>query len=382
MNAARDHDRACPQCGGGLARIRRLREDRDASLAAPVRRFRCASAQCGWEGLLEVSRARPAAGAPGRRRATAPSPARSAGTRRIRPGVALLAEFGFAVAATAGVSLYQRLLPNAALAQLRFNSAVPFGTSHDGRPLAANHPLLLRVSANAVSDASQIDAAPAGVPARPGPRALELRQDCAWGDPGRNPYKGTIEQALEGARLPPEVVARMSERIRAGQVTDRLEITNSGIRGVRTPLEFSARSIGMTFGNTLCMNTRVNFVPGHMERADLYEVADAAGEIYSVMVPYACGNVSVLGARAERENDPLATIIAGDESGKPTVTGSSGGGTTTAQGQVPEPGTLLNIGAGAALMAWFLRRRGKGRARPADGPNRDRPNAGNEEQRP
>ena len=168
----------------------------------------------------------------------------------------------------------------------------------------------------------------------------------------------------------------MSAQIRAGKVTDRLEITNTGIRGVHAAREFSAHSIGMTFGNTLCMNTRVNFVPGHMERADLYEVADAAGETYSVMVPYACGNVSVLSARGEREDGPLATTVDGRPLarkssdllaaiipggvGSKTVTGSSGGGTTAAaEGQVPEPGTLLNIGAGAALMAWFLRRRRK-----------------------
>lgn len=402
MTATQMPDRACPQCGGGLVRIRRLREDRDASLAAPVRRFRCASAQCGWEGLLEVSRPHAAIGASARARASTrtrtkkSSPEGSTGSRRIRVGVALSAAFGFAVAATAAIGLYQRSMPNPALAQLKFNPTVPFGTSDDGRPIAANHPLLLKVSAPA-AHAQGVDAAPDAAPAPSSPRALELRQDCAWGDPGRNPYKGTIEQALKGARLPPEIVARMSERIRAGKVTDRLEITNTGIRGVHTPLEFSAHSIGMTFGNTLCMNTRVNFVPGHMERADLYQVADASGETYSVMVPYVCGNVSVLSERAEREgpfattvdgrplarktSDLLAAIIPGG-SGNRTVKGNAGGGTTTAEGQVPEPGTLLNIGAGATLMVWFMRRRRTGRSRPADGAASDHPDAGNEEQQP
>jgi hypothetical protein len=335
--------------------------------------------------LLQVQRVRAAPRRQIRKTAT-----RVASARRTRAAVTLFAALGFAFAATAAVKIYQRLLPNPALAQLAARPVLPFGASHDGAPIAPNHPLLLKVSAPAQPDPPPPLAQPERTAAAHGPRALELRQDCAWGVPGRNPYKGTIEQALDGARLPPEIVAKMSAQIRAGKVTDRLEITNTGIRGVHAPREFSAQSIGMTFGNTLCMNTRVNFVPGHMERADLYEVADAAGQTYSVMVPYACGNVSVLSARGEREDGPLATTVDGRPLarkssdllaaitpggvGSKTVTGSSGGG-TTAEGQVPEPGTLLNIGAGAALMAWFLRRRRKAPARfaqiAADAQNRE-----------
>ncbi|MCL4747398.1 MAG: PEP-CTERM sorting domain-containing protein [Burkholderiaceae bacterium] len=427
MTDRNERIKACPQCGGALARIRRLVEDRDASLAAPVRRYRCAGKDCGWEGLL-VSRS---ANSGARRRASRRA-RHGSRSRCSRVGVALAAGLGFAFAATATVRIYQQLLPNPTLARIALHPVVPFGQSHDGSPISPRHPLLLKVSAPTGAGAAVAAHAPiaadgpvvpgaaiaadasvvAGPPlapqspdsprppdaaaraqagTSPAPQALELRQNCAWGDPGRNPYKGTIEQALEGARLPPEVVQAMSARIRSGKVSDRLEITNEGIRGVHEPREYSARSIAMTFGRTLCMNTRVNFVPGHMERADLYEVADASGKNYSVMVPYVCGNVSVLSERAERDDEPLATtidgrplarkttdliaaIIPGGSSSNRTVTGNPGGGTTanTPEGQVPEPGTLLNIVAGASLMAWFIRRK----RRRQDESASDRPVAG------
>jgi hypothetical protein len=204
---------------------------------------------------------------------------------------------------------------------------------------------------------------------------LQLRQDCAWGDPGRNPYRGTIEEALEGARLPADVVERLAGMIRAGQATDRLEITNASIRTVHQYREYNPKSIAMTFGKTLCVNTRVNFKPDHMERADLYEVADASGATYSVMVPYVCGNVSVLSDREERPDAgapimvlgpdgkpvvrkasaPLPGVIAGNIGKKSVVGASNEPGTR--QAQVPVSGTLANLLGGFALLGWFLRRR-------------------------
>jgi uncharacterized protein (TIGR03382 family) len=50
----------------------------------------------------------------------------------------------------------------------------------------------------------------------------------------------------------------------------------------------------MAFSNTLCFDTRVNFNPGHLEYASLYEATDKNGKVYSVMVPFVCGNVSLL----------------------------------------------------------------------------------------
>ena len=53
----------------------------------------------------------------------------------------------------------------------------------------------------------------------------------------------------------------------------------------------------MSFGTTLCLNARVNFAPGHVEAADLFEARDDQGRLHAVMVPDVCGNVTVLGAQ-------------------------------------------------------------------------------------
>jgi hypothetical protein len=50
---------ACPQCRGALVRIPRRFSERLVSLFTPLRRYRCPSHTCGWEGNLRQSRAAP-----------------------------------------------------------------------------------------------------------------------------------------------------------------------------------------------------------------------------------------------------------------------------------------------------------------------------------
>ncbi len=133
---------------------------------------------------------------------------------------------------------------------------------------------------------------------------LVLRHSCAWGVPGGNPYRGTVAQALTAAGLPPEVVRTISDMAERGWVTDQVEIANSGIRTVDGRRELGGTIRAMGFGNTLCFNTRVNFQPGHVEYAALYEATDNRQRTYRVMVPYVCQNVSVLGQRGEVEDTP------------------------------------------------------------------------------
>lgn len=50
--------RACPACSGSTERVARLFVDRLLSLFIPVKRYRCTSAPCAWEGVLKPRRGR------------------------------------------------------------------------------------------------------------------------------------------------------------------------------------------------------------------------------------------------------------------------------------------------------------------------------------
>jgi hypothetical protein len=171
------------------------------------------------------------------------------------------------------------------------------GESHDGAPMqgsARGGPVgaeLLPVVAQAPTSPGQPDQAPHG---------LTLRRGCQWGQPGRNPYRGTMAQALQAAQLPAEVVAAIVSQQQAGQKAGRVSISREAIRHTTDGREFDPGAVALTFGRTLCLDTRVNFAPGHQELADYYEARDDQGRLHSVMVPDVCGNVSVLGARGER----------------------------------------------------------------------------------
>jgi len=166
------------------------------------------------------------------------------------------------------------------------------GEQLEGEPLPAAHALSRHHAHAALQAASEAAVAALQAPSAP---TLALRYSCVWGQPGRDPYRGTVEQALRSAALPEEVVSSIVAQVVSGQVTDRLEIRSEGIQAVASGRVFNAQNIAMTTGKTLCLNTRVNFLPGHMEPAALYEARTASGRIVAVMVPEVCGNVTVLG---------------------------------------------------------------------------------------
>jgi hypothetical protein len=198
---------------------------------------------------------------------------------------------------------------------------------------------------------------------------LALRRTCAWGVPGRNRYEGTVGQVLAGAKLPTAVVHRIEGMVERGQVSDVVEISTDGITSVRGRRQYDTTIKAMGFGRTLCFNTKVNFRRGHVERADLYEVADADGTNYAVMVPYVCGNVSVLAARAERPDAVAGGSIPGaGRAGRQGTQSTQGGGSESQSGEggggtqsVPEPSTLVILLAGLVAMALALRRPRAGR---------------------
>jgi hypothetical protein len=258
--------RHCPACSAPLDRVHRHAVDRWVSLFRSVHRYRCIDPACGWEGVL------------GRDRVGAADEMRW-------PALAMT----FVAGAVAALLVVQavRIVQHranekarAVAAQVKgveaHSRATPAGVDFRGVPLADEDE---RVRSN--------------------PSPLQLRHSCAWGVPGGNPYRGTVAQALAAARLPPEVVRRIADMAERGWVYDQVEISREGIQTVSGQRRFGTDVRAMAFGDTLCFNTRVNFAPGHVEYAALYEAEDAAGKRYTVMVPYVCQNVSVLGEREE-----------------------------------------------------------------------------------
>ncbi len=239
------------------------------------------------------------------------------------------------------------------------------GEQHGGELLPVAH-ALSRHHTHAATEAA-LDAASAP-PKRPTADTLALRYSCVWGQPGQDPYRGTVEQALRSAALPEEVVRSIVEQVRSGQPVDRLEIRRDGVRALASGRIFDAQNIAMTFGRTLCLNTRVNFIDGHMELAALYEALTASGRVVAVMVPEVSGNVAVLGQTdTVRGSGSLWARGAGDERQAfrwmPAVLDGSGAAASVVAGPesqvVPEPGTLACVLAalGAMGLVRWLRRR-------------------------
>ncbi len=292
----------CPGCGGRLERVHRHALDRFVSAFRSVHRYRCTNPECGWQGVVgrEAADSAPAVTWRGR-------------LSWMLGGVAL------GVAAMVPVLLVTRPKP-----------AV--------RPVAMAAPPVAAQDATAEPlprwpglQSDGIDLPHADPRVRKNVTPLALRRNCVWGVPGRTPYRGTVEQALTATQLlPPEVVRRISEMADNGFTNDRVEISRTAIRSIDGRHLFRPEIPAMGFGDSMCFDTRVNFPPGHVEYAALYEAQDQAGKTYSVMVPFVCNNVSVLGVRAEREAPP--------------------------GGQVPEPSSLLIVGTALGVLVWLRRR--------------------------
>jgi hypothetical protein len=334
--STQDYPRSgCPACAAEIRRVPRNERDRQGPFAAAMRRYRCADATCGWEGLLPRQ-------APSRRSAPSRWQRLRAGLATLRPGlpvaVAAVGGMAFAAAVLMGTTAWRG--PSSAAAP-KAQWLAP-GQHHEGVALAAQHPLLQAPD----TEAAEVE-------------RLALRQGCAWGLPGRNPYRGTVEQALVTAKLPPEVVQRVAMKVRNGQPDDRLEIRNEGIRGSKGEREFDPNNVALTYGHTLCVNARVNFKPGHVERATLYEAADNKGQLHAVMVPDVCGNVSVLGARMERKR-PRVAVLAEWAHGGPRLLRLRALEEEDPPQSVPEPATLalavLALAAAGGAGAWARRR--------------------------
>ena len=356
----------CPDCTQTLVRVRRQPADRllsDPATGAARGRYRCANLACGWQGLLPRERsAQPiqhtARASLGQHVSALKLPWGRVGSLMLVTALLLLV----------GVQGARQLL---GAPPVHLSQAVPVGEHHEGDPLPASHPWLRPVVLAAADAASAVRSADAPASAAGATHAavdpLDMRRGCAWGTPGRNPYRGTVEQALLHARLPPEVVQEISRKVRAHEVADRLEIRTGRIHGVQQGREFDPQRVALSFGKSLCLNSRVNFPLGHVERADLYEATDKRGHRHAVMVPDVCGNVSVLGERGERRR----ALTAGGGAVGGAVRGAGGDdewwtlATLAAMADartVPEPGTLAAALAGLAALGLVTVRQRRRRA--------------------
>lgn len=295
------HVHSCPQCGRELSRVHRHLDDRVVGVLEKVRRYRCTNPECEWEGIVSIP--------------AAPEVATGAPPVTWKVRVAwMLVGAAIALAGVAGLKLYRSTrAPEARVATIRAPEPmpVPAGDNFDGHALAADD---VRVKEN--------------------PTDLSVRRGCAWGIPGGNPYRGTARQAMVAARLPEEVVSKVEAMIDRGLVSDRVVITRDSINTTSGKRRFDTTMVAMGFGRTLCFGARVNFQPGHVEVADLYDATDASGTNFSIMVPYVCRNISVITERIYFRP-------------------GNGGGW-----KVPEPGTLAGLLACLLAMAAAARLRG------------------------
>ncbi len=342
----------CLRCGGRLARKHRTSADIKLKGQAAVRRFQCVSPTCDWEGTFLVD-----------------VPTRmQGGMGSAWPGWrsrALLGVVGIVltVAAVQAARVYlkhaherdQQYARIIAASKLAAAAPLPpplaIGESYDGEVLAEDD---VRKVANH--------------------SPLTLRRGCAWGVPGRDPYKGTVAQALIAAKVPESAVRKFEAMIEMKLVSDEVEITRDGITSVSKRRRFDGNSFDMAFGSTMCFSTNVNFARGHVEKAKLYEATDADGKLHAVMVPDVCGNVTVLGDTINRNDrdvpnnrDVLNERFDRNEAnggntrnsgsannagatGTGTGGGSSGGTTLKTSHSVPEPESMILFAGGLALL--------------------------------
>lgn len=298
----------CPECGSFLERQHRNALDRWVSLFRSVHRYRCSNGSCGWEGVL------------GRLDGAEATAARH--DRRV----AMLWFLIGAVFAVAAVETARTLRH-------------PPRTGARSAQLASARPALTGAAAQAHATPAGHDfdgEALPGVDSRVARNssALTLRNRCAWGQPGGNPYRGTVAQALAAAQVPADVARQLQEMVDRGWSLGDVEISRAGIRTLDDRLQFSRDIDVMAFGTMVCFNTRVNFVPGHVELGALYQAADRRGKVYTVMVPYVCGNVSLISRQVLTEYH-----------------------------DAPEPGTVALVLSALGLLGW-TRRRGATRRSP------------------
>lgn len=256
----------CPRCGGPLVKVHRQARDRMFSVFHSVRRYRCRSTDCGWQGLIDRPR----------------TAASLWSSLRNAPAFWFVAGM---LATLVGVLLVQVWL---VIERARPVPVAPENWQLEPLPVAAG-----------VSDVGK-PLEPDDARLRPPATSAELRRGCVWGGPGQLPYQGSLRDALAAARLPAPLVDKFAAMRDGALVSDRLEISAAGIRNTTHRRHFGYTVKAMAVERAVCFNTRVNLVAGVVAPAELYELVDADGDRHIVMVVPQGGNVAVLDEQTER----------------------------------------------------------------------------------
>lgn len=174
-----------------------------------------------------------------------------------------------------------------------------------------------------------------------------ILESCSWDHPGVNPYKGTVNDAIDHYRdLSPELREKFKQRVDKKQFDEVVTITRDQITGVQlyepniTDMHFG----GKTTKTELCLTTsRSKWAPTRKEMGLVY----CEGET-CILIPNICNNVS----RIKRLPD--AGITTGAHSGEggneaqavaEQLAEGGGGGGGGGGGSVSEP-SQITTGSG------------------------------------
>lgn len=117
--------------------------------------------------------------------------------------------------------------------------------------------------------------------------ATAMLSNCSWNHPGRNPYRGTVSEAVSRyIDIPAPVRTRLIAKIESGQADDTAAIMRDTIAG---KYDYSPQITDMHFGQrTVC---------GAVTRNEWDATRREMGKVYCVdnhclIVPKICGNIS------------------------------------------------------------------------------------------